>query len=58
MIEPSFPKLSVGLMNQLLQIVGRSGKTDAMMKVILHFPILDNMHIATAVDHICWLSFL
>lgn len=37
MIEPSFPRLSVGLKNQLLQIMGRSGKIEAMMKVPLNF---------------------
>ncbi|KAK6941818.1 Pentatricopeptide repeat [Dillenia turbinata] len=33
MMEPSFPAISVGLLNQLLHFLGRSGKTDTMMKL-------------------------
>lgn len=33
LIEPSLPKVSVGLVNQLLHVLGRSGKIETMMKV-------------------------
>lgn len=33
LIEPSLPRVSIGLVNQLLRILGRSGKIETMMKV-------------------------
>ncbi|KAL7225285.1 hypothetical protein ACSBR1_020631 [Camellia fascicularis] len=33
MMEPSFPVISVGLLNQLLHFIGKSGKIETMMKL-------------------------
>ncbi|KAF5946370.1 hypothetical protein HYC85_016598 [Camellia sinensis] len=33
MMEPSFPAISVGLLNQLLHFIGKSGKIETMMKL-------------------------
>lgn len=33
MMEPSFHVVSVGLLNQILHFLGKSGKTETMMKV-------------------------
>lgn len=37
MISPSFSIVSVGLLNQLLYFLGKSGKVETMMKVVQHF---------------------
>lgn len=34
LLEPSLSMVSVGLLNQLLHFLGKSGKTEAMIKVI------------------------
>ncbi|OMO71314.1 putative pentatricopeptide repeat-containing protein [Corchorus olitorius] len=34
LMEPSFPLVSIGLVNQLLKLVGKSGKIESMMKVL------------------------
>ncbi|KAK0582912.1 hypothetical protein LWI29_031031 [Acer saccharum] len=33
LMEPSFPVASIGLINQLLQLLGKSGKNESMMKL-------------------------
>lgn len=33
-MEPSFAVVSAGLMNQLLHFLGKSGKTETMIKVL------------------------
>ena len=34
LMEPSFTVLSAGLLNHLLHFLGKSGKTETMMKVL------------------------
>lgn len=33
-MEPWFPLVSIGLLNQLLHLLGKSGKVESMMKVL------------------------
>ena len=35
MMEPYLPSLSIGLTNQMLHLFGKSGKVEAMMKVLI-----------------------
>lgn len=37
MMEASLPGISVGILNQLLQCIGKSGKIETMIKVIQKF---------------------
>ncbi|KAI3988551.1 hypothetical protein MKX01_026365, partial [Papaver californicum] len=37
MMEPSFSRVSIGLLNQLLYFIGKSGKVETMLKVFLDF---------------------
>lgn len=38
LMEPSFGVVSIGLVNQLLRFLGKSGKVEIMIKVLEIFP--------------------